>query len=152
MSTTLLIGALAEVGAFIAVVLLVGVTVKNYANLPETIATHFGLRGEPNGWGPRGVVLMMPIIAVALFVTLTVINPVVGIGTILLGPAAAKDPDITAIALAGGVVLTAAVGRALIAFNLGQSQRMASPGFILAVIFGALAFALASYFSALAHR
>jgi len=152
MNATLLIGALAEVVAFISVVLLVGVTIKNYANLPETIATHFGLRGEPNGWGPRGVVLVMPIIGVFLFLTLTALNPVVGLGTIFLGAAAAQVPAITMMALTGGVVLTAAVGRAMIAFNLGESPRLASPVFVVVVVVAAVALAFASYFAASANR
>jgi uncharacterized membrane protein len=152
MNATLLVGTLAEVVAFASVVFLVGVTVKNYANLPETIATHFGLRGEPNGWGPRGVVLVMPIIGVFLFLTLTAMNPVVGLGVIFLGAAAAQVPAITTLALTGGVVLTAAVGRAMIAFNLGESPRLASPVFVVVVVVAAVGLAFASYFAVSAHR
>jgi uncharacterized membrane protein len=152
MNATLLIGTLAEVVAFASVVFLVGVTVKNYPNLPETIATHFGFRGEPNGWGPRGVVLVMPIICVFLFLTLTALNPVLGLGTIFLGAAAAQVPAITTLALTGGVVLTAAVGRAMIAFNLGESPRLASPVFVVAVVVAAVGLAFATYFAASAYR
>lgn len=152
MNAALLVGTLAEVVAFASVVFLVGVTVKNYAILPETIATHFGLRGEPNGWGPRGVVLVMPIIGVFLFVTLTALNPVVGLGTVFLGAAAAQVPAMTTLALTGGVVLTAAVGRAMIAFNLGESRTLASPVFVVVVVIAAVGLAFASFFAASAHR
>jgi multisubunit Na+/H+ antiporter MnhB subunit len=152
MDATLLIGTLAEVVAFASVVFLVGVTVKNYPNLPETIATHFGLRGEPNGWGPRGVVLVMPVIGVFLFLTLTALNPVLGLGTILLGAAAAQVPAVATLALTGGVVLTAAVGRAMIAFNLGETRTLASPVFVVAVLVAAVGLAFASFFAASAHR
>ena len=138
--------------AFAAVVFLVGVTAKNYANLPETIATHFGLRGEPNGWGPRGVVLAMPVIAVFLFLTLTALNPVVGIGSLFLGAAAAHIPVIAVAALTGCVVLTAAVGRAMISFNLGETCSLASPVFVAAVVVAAVGLALASFFAASANR
>lgn len=152
MNATLLIGTTAEVVAFASAVFLVGVTVKNYANLPETIATHFGLRGEPNGWGPRGVVLIMPIVGVVLFLTLTALNPIVGLDRFVLGPGAAQSPTITVAVLAGAVMLTAAVSQAMIAFILGQTRRMASPTFILVVVFAALAIALASYFESMSVR
>ena len=152
MSDTLLIGTMAEVVAFLALVLLVGVTVKYYGDLPETIATHFGLSGEPNGWGPRGVVLVMPIVGAFLFLTLTALNPVLGFGAIILGPAGAQVPAFTSLALAGGVVLTTAVGRAMIAFNLGQSRSLASPVFVVAVVIAAVGAAFAAYFASSAHR
>jgi len=153
MNDTLLIGTLAEVVAFASVVFLVGVTVKNYATLPETIATHFGFRGEPNGWGPRGVVLVVPIVGVFLFLTLTALNPVLGIGTLFLGPAAAAQvPAVTTLALTGGVVLTAAVGRAMIAFNLGESRSLASPVFVVVIVVAAIGLAFASFFAASAQR
>ena len=35
-------------------------------NLPETIPTHFDLSGNPNGWGPKQVLILFPIISIAL--------------------------------------------------------------------------------------
>jgi uncharacterized membrane protein len=150
MSDRVLIGALAEVVGFAAAVFAVGVTVKSYALLPERIAVHFNLRCEPNGWGPRGTILIFPIIAVVTFISLTMLNPIVGLDTIVLGPGAARNPAVTTLVFAGVTVLMAAVTRATIAFNLGETRRMAAPGFFLAVTFGVLAIALAAYFGAIA--
>ena len=150
MPQTVFIGALCEVAGFTSVVMLVGVTAKSYALLPEKIATHFNLRGEPNGWGPRAVALVFPIISVVMFGTLTVLNPVVGLGTVVLGPGAARIPIFSTLILAGIIVLTAAVGRGMIAYNLGQTRSMGSPILFLALTFAGLAFAMAFYFEALA--
>jgi uncharacterized membrane protein len=32
--------------------------------LPATIPVHFGIDGEPNGWGPKAIVFLTPVIAV----------------------------------------------------------------------------------------
>ncbi|HEY5093512.1 MAG TPA: DUF1648 domain-containing protein [Candidatus Eremiobacteraceae bacterium] len=151
MTTQVLIGVLCEVAGFASMVLLVGLTVQTYALLPERIATHFGFRGQPNGWGPRGVALVFPIISVIMFGTLTILNPVVGLGTAMIGPGAARNPIFSTLIVAGILVLTAAVGRAMIAYNLGQTHGLGSPPFFVALTFAALAFALAFYFEALAH-
>jgi uncharacterized membrane protein len=150
MSDRVLIGAFAEVVGFAAAVFAVGVTVKSYGLLPEQIAVHFNLRGEPNSWGSRGIVLLFPIIAVVTFGLMTVLNPIVGLDRIVLGPGAARDPAATTLILAGMTVLMASVLRAMIAFNLGETRRMASPAFVVVVTFAALAIALALYFDAIA--
>jgi hypothetical protein len=94
----------------------------------------------------------MPIVGIFLFLTLTALNPIVGLDRIVLGPGAAQSPTITVAVLAGAVMLTAAVSHAMIAFNLGQTRRMASPAFILVVVFAALSIAMALYFKDLARR
>jgi uncharacterized membrane protein len=149
MTDRALIGAIAEVVGFAAAVFAVGVTVKSYALLPEQIAVHFNLRCEPNRWGPRGTILIFPIIAVVLFITLTLLNPIVGLDTFVLGPGAARNPAVTTLTLAAIIVMMASVTRAMIAFNLGETRRMASPAFFIPIVFGALAIAMALYFDAM---
>jgi uncharacterized membrane protein len=151
MTDRALIGAFSEVVGFTATVFVVGVTVKSYALLPERIAVHFGLHCEPNGWGPRGSILVFPIMAVIAFCVLTVLNPIVGLDTLVLGPGAAHDPAVATLALAGMTLLMAGVTRGVIAFNLGETRRMASPAFFVAIAFGVLAIALAAYFGAIAN-
>lgn len=150
MTDRALIGALAEVVGFAAAVFAVGVTVKSYALLPERIAVHFNLHCEANRWGPRGTILIFPIVAVAMFITLTTLNPIVGLDTLVLGSGAARNPAVTTMILAGITVLMAAITRAVIAFNLGETRRMVSPAFLIPVVFGVLAIALAAYFGAIA--
>jgi hypothetical protein len=45
-----------EIVPAVAVVISVVVIVFNWANLPEVVPIHFGLMGQPDGWGPRLVV------------------------------------------------------------------------------------------------
>lgn len=33
---------------------------RHYPDLPERVPTHFGLRGEPDGWGPKYVLVFLP--------------------------------------------------------------------------------------------
>ena len=151
MSTAVLIGALCEVGGFASALALAGTTVKSYAILPERIAIHFNLRGEPNGWGSREFALVIPIIGVVLFVVLTVINPAVGLLPAVFGPGGPSNTINPTIVIAGDIGLLAIVGRAMIAFNLGESRKLASPVFVVLVSFVALAVAMAMFFGTIAN-
>ena len=62
-----------EVLGYLGVVLLVGISVYYYPRLPETIPRHFNFKGEADGWGGKGGLLIMPIIGVALFILLSVL-------------------------------------------------------------------------------
>ena len=46
----------------------------NYSSLPETIATHFNISGQPDKYGSKGSILILPIIATVMFIGLTVLN------------------------------------------------------------------------------
>jgi len=63
-----------EVLAYLGVFLLVGISVYYYPRLPETIPQHFNIKGEPDGWGGKGSLLIMPIIGVVLFTLLSVLS------------------------------------------------------------------------------
>ena len=52
----------------ISFIVLVAVT---WSRLPDRIPIHFGFRGEPDGWGNRGMVVSLPMIALVLYVILT---------------------------------------------------------------------------------
>lgn len=52
----------------------------NYAQLPEQVPIHFGFRGEPDGWGRRAMIWLLPAVGFAIYLGLTLI---------LLGPAPA---------------------------------------------------------------
>jgi uncharacterized membrane protein len=39
-----------------------------YDRLPEIIPTHFNLQGQPDDFGSRGILLLLPVIATVLFV------------------------------------------------------------------------------------
>jgi uncharacterized membrane protein len=46
-------------------------TVNFYPSLPETIPTHFGGGGEPDGFGPKTAILGLPIVSTVLYLMLT---------------------------------------------------------------------------------
>ncbi len=41
--------------------------------LPDRIPTHFDVAGNPNGWGSPAMLLLLPVVAVALYLTMTVV-------------------------------------------------------------------------------
>lgn len=42
--------------------------------IPETIPTHFGFSGEPDAWGSKSTLLILPVTSLALYLLLTVIG------------------------------------------------------------------------------
>ncbi len=48
--------------------------VVNYFDLPDTIATHFNATGEPDGYGSKHTVWIIPIVATVMYVGLFVLN------------------------------------------------------------------------------
>ncbi len=40
--------------------------------LPDRIATHFDAAGNPNGWGSPSMMMLMPVIALSIYLSLTV--------------------------------------------------------------------------------
>jgi thiol:disulfide interchange protein len=53
----------------IAIAFLTGaMTALNYDALPDRIPMHFGLTGEPTGYGPKAGAWMMPVVQVSIFV------------------------------------------------------------------------------------
>lgn len=46
-------------------------TIWNYANLPETIPTHFNASGEPDAYGSKSTIFTLPMIASLLFLLLS---------------------------------------------------------------------------------
>lgn len=63
-----------ELVAAFAVLAHLFLAVYYYPRLPDTIPTHFDLYGKPDGWGSKSSLLMLPIISVAAYVLLTVVN------------------------------------------------------------------------------
>lgn len=49
-------------------------TCWNYADLPETIPTHFNAGGVPDAYGTKKTIFTLPIIASILFVGLSILN------------------------------------------------------------------------------
>lgn len=52
--------------AIVCMVLAWWVAFSSYPHLPERIPVHFGLSGEPDGWGGRWMIFLMPVVASAI--------------------------------------------------------------------------------------
>jgi len=63
-----------EAVAFAGLVFLIGISTHYYSALPATIPTHFNFKGEPDGWGGKGTLLLLPAIGVILYLGLTVLS------------------------------------------------------------------------------
>lgn len=64
--------ALELCGAVLLALFLI-VVAGSWSMLPEQLPTHFGLNGEPDSWGSRLQVLVLPAIALLQFVLMTVL-------------------------------------------------------------------------------
>jgi len=53
--------------ATIGVLAMLWITWHSWPTLPARIATHFNDAGLPDGWGGRGVLLLLPIVAIVLY-------------------------------------------------------------------------------------
>lgn len=49
-------------------------TLASWSNLPETIPVHFNAKGRPDGYGGRITIFFSPLLTLALYLLLTVIN------------------------------------------------------------------------------
>lgn len=50
------------------------VAIANYSGLPEVISIHFNLYGEADGFGNKGFLFLIPIIATLIFIGITLLN------------------------------------------------------------------------------
>ena len=63
-----------EIIGWLLVISVWGLTITNYANLPETILTHYNGAGQADRFGGKATILTLPLIATVLFVGLTILN------------------------------------------------------------------------------
>ena len=63
-----------EIIGLISVVGLWCIIIINYTKLPEIIPTHYNGMGEPDGFGEKSDILILPIIATIMFIGLTKLN------------------------------------------------------------------------------
>lgn len=49
-------------------------TIYNYKKLPDVVATHFNLNGQPNGWGRKGTIFILPIISIIIYSILAILS------------------------------------------------------------------------------
>lgn len=46
---------------------------RTWPQLPETVPTHFGFSGQPDAWGSKNTLLLLPIVSALLYLLLTVL-------------------------------------------------------------------------------
>jgi len=63
-----------EIIGWLLIISVWGLTITNYANLPETIPTHYNGAGQADGFGGKATILTLPLIATVLFGGLTILN------------------------------------------------------------------------------
>ena len=63
-----------EIIGWLLIISIWGLTIANYANLPDTIPNHYNGAGQADGFGGKETILTLPLIATVLFVGLTVLN------------------------------------------------------------------------------
>ena len=59
-----------EIIGWLAVVLIWGITLVNYSQLPDKIPTHFNFSGDADGFGHKATILLLPLIATILYIRL----------------------------------------------------------------------------------
>lgn len=63
-----------EIIGWLLIISVWSLTITNYANLPETIPTHYDWAGHADEFGGKATILTLPLIATVLFVGLTILN------------------------------------------------------------------------------
>ncbi|HMO40382.1 MAG TPA: DUF1648 domain-containing protein [Saprospiraceae bacterium] len=63
-----------EIIGWLLIISLWGLTITNYANLPDTIPIHYNGSGQADGFGRKATILTLPLIATVLFIGLTILN------------------------------------------------------------------------------
>jgi uncharacterized membrane protein len=63
-----------EIAAFLFILAIWLLPIFAYQILPETIPTHYNLKGEIDDWGSKGTIFILPSFALVLYIGLTVMN------------------------------------------------------------------------------
>lgn len=71
-ATDRLLAALATLGAL----LLLGAVPAVWSRLPDRVPTHFGFTGQPDAWGARGTLLLLPLIGWVMYLSLLALTRV----------------------------------------------------------------------------
>ena len=63
-----------EIIGWLLIIAVWALTIINYSKLPSVIPIHYNLTGQADGFGGKGTIITLPIIATILFVGMTVLN------------------------------------------------------------------------------
>lgn len=65
---------LIDIAAFSFTVIMIVIPIINYSHLPETIPVHFNAAGEPDGYGSRSSIWILPVTGLLIWITFTVLE------------------------------------------------------------------------------
>lgn len=68
------IDVLLEIAGLVAVIVMVMITARSYSGLPDRIPTHFNGSGQPDGYGGKVTIWLLPGITIAMYAGLSLIN------------------------------------------------------------------------------
>ena len=68
------IDKLIEIKGWVLLLILWGLTIYSLINLPAIIPTHFSFNGQPDNFGSKSIVLLLPIVGTILFAGMTILN------------------------------------------------------------------------------
>ncbi len=63
-----------DAASLIGLILLVSCLIYYWPLLPNTIPTHFGFSGQPDDWGGKSTVIILPVTAVLLYILLSAVS------------------------------------------------------------------------------
>ena len=63
-----------EIFGWVSILAIWVLTITNYTNLPDIIPIHYNGSGQADGFGGKGNILTLPLVATVLFIGLTILN------------------------------------------------------------------------------
>lgn len=63
-----------EAIAIIGLIYMIVQIIVEFPNVESEVATHFNASGQPDSWGDKSTLLIIPVITIALYALLTIIN------------------------------------------------------------------------------
>ena len=63
-----------EAAGVLTLIVLIGVPLTHYENLPSEIPSHYGFRGIPDDWSGRASIWTLPFIGILLYTGMTLLN------------------------------------------------------------------------------
>ncbi|MBN2412085.1 DUF1648 domain-containing protein [candidate division KSB1 bacterium] len=64
---------LIELIGFIGVIVLLGLPILYYGNLPDIIPGHFNIHGEPDAYSGKGIIWILPVAGLVMFIGMSVL-------------------------------------------------------------------------------
>lgn len=65
---------LVHTAGVVGLALLIGLPVFAWSGLPDEIPIHFGVSGDPDNWGGRGMIWFLPVLGLAMWAGMTVLT------------------------------------------------------------------------------